>query len=74
MYSHRTASTTLALMLSLAATVHAQAPLQTVPFDRANLDTTCMACDDFYEFANGGWLQRAKTVRLQQRSAKAWNL
>ena len=60
MYSHRTAFTTLALLLSLAATVRAQAPLQTVPFDRANLDTTCMACDDFYQFANGGWLQRAK--------------
>src|SRR5204863_501793 len=58
--SHRTAFTTLALLLSLAATVRAQAPLQTVPFDRANLDTTCMACDDFYQFANGGWLQRAK--------------
>ena len=52
MYSHRTAFTTLALLLSLAATVRAQAPPQTVPFDRANLDTTCMACDDFYEFAS----------------------
>ena len=28
--------------------------------DRANLDTTCAACSDFYEYANGGWLKRNK--------------
>src|SRR3954451_12232890 len=44
----------------VARALSAQAPTQTVPFDRANLDTTCAACDDFYQFANGGWLQRAK--------------
>ncbi|MEO6392902.1 MAG: M13 family metallopeptidase [Pyrinomonadaceae bacterium] len=26
-------------------------------FDKANLDTTCKACDDFNQFANGGWLK-----------------
>ncbi len=25
-------------------------------FDLANLDPTCKACDDFYRYANGGWL------------------
>ena len=26
----------------------------------ANLDTTCAACTDFYQFANGGWLKHTK--------------
>lgn len=26
--------------------------------DRANLDTTCAACTNFFQFANGGWLKR----------------
>ncbi len=28
------------------------------PLNRANLDTTCAACTDFYQFANGSWLKR----------------
>ncbi|HJQ54924.1 MAG TPA: M13 family metallopeptidase [Gemmatimonadaceae bacterium] len=60
MFRHRIAFGSLALSLLFAGSIRAQAPLQTVPFDRANLDTTCAACDDFYEFANGGWLKRAK--------------
>jgi predicted metalloendopeptidase len=26
--------------------------------DLANLDPTCKACDDFYQFATGGWLKK----------------
>jgi putative endopeptidase len=58
MFIHRLA-VVIALCLSTARTAAAQAPTQTAALDRANLDTTCAACSDFYQFANGGWLKRA---------------
>ena len=49
--------------------------------DPANFDTTCAACQDFYRFANGGWLARNPVpdaspfwgtfTELQERNAEA---
>ena len=49
----------LALAALTALRAGAQRPVQTAPLDRANLDTSCAACSDFYRFANGGWLKRS---------------
>ncbi|GAC1413052.1 MAG: M13 family metallopeptidase [Candidatus Velthaea sp.] len=45
-----------------AAPVDAAAPLTSnfpnPGLDRANLDPTCKACDDFFQFATGGWQKK----------------
>ncbi|HKN64876.1 MAG TPA: M13 family metallopeptidase [Gemmatimonadaceae bacterium] len=43
----------------ITVTAFAQSPTAK-SIDRANMDTTCSACTDFFEFANGGWLRTAK--------------
>ena len=46
--------------LSAQAPVRQQATRANHALSRANLDTTCAACADFYTFSNGGWLKIAK--------------
>ena len=36
-------------------------------FSRANLDTTCSPCRDFFQYASGGWLKHAKIPSTQER-------
>jgi putative endopeptidase len=47
-----------ALLVFAAPIVRAQNASQTHGLDRANIDTTCAACADFYLYANGAWLAR----------------
>ncbi len=50
-----------ALSIAAALVAGAATPLAAQAnhaLDRANLDTTCAACKDFYQFANGGWLKK----------------
>ena len=46
------------VLLLLAAPAAAAQEAQRLPLDPANRDTTCSACEDFYRWANGGWIAR----------------
>jgi putative endopeptidase len=59
-----------AIILLPAAIAGAQ---QTSPiFNKADMDTTCSACTDFYEYANGGWLKHA-TIPPSQTSVSSFS-
>jgi putative endopeptidase len=49
-----------ALFAVAARALQAQAASPTHGLDRANIDTTCAACGDFYQYANGAWLKRTE--------------
>jgi putative endopeptidase len=49
-----------AISAACVLTTSAVAAQRSKALDRANLDTTCAPCTDFYEFANGAWLKRNK--------------
>jgi putative endopeptidase len=59
----------VALVLAGAAPLAAQ---QVRPLDPANMDTTCSACEDFFSYANGGWLKR-NTIPADKASWGSFN-
>ncbi|HEX7335672.1 MAG TPA: M13 family metallopeptidase [Gemmatimonadales bacterium] len=63
---HQLISSTTAAVLCAVVTgvVAAQ---QAKPLDPANLDSTCAPCQDFYQYANGGWIARSTIPDDQPR-------
>ncbi|HEU5040260.1 MAG TPA: M13 family metallopeptidase [Gemmatimonadales bacterium] len=48
------------LLLTALAATSLPAQQQSKPLDPANFDTTCSACQDFFTYANGGWVKRTE--------------
>ena len=57
MYAKRLLAAT---MLCTAATTDLSGQGQSRPIDPANIDSTCHPCQDFFQYANGGWLNRSE--------------
>ena len=57
-YTPRFALTAAALTLAAMTLSTPLAAQRNTALSRSNLDTTCAACTDFYEFANGNWLKK----------------
>ncbi len=50
-------ATSLPTLTGTARAATGAAPVATNAIDPHNIDPTCKACDDFYQYADGGWLK-----------------
>ena len=57
---HRFILMSTVAFLSAAVTTSLAAQGQIKPIDPANIDTTCAPCKDFFQYANGGWIERSE--------------
>ncbi|HEX8244634.1 MAG TPA: M13 family metallopeptidase [Longimicrobium sp.] len=75
MQIHRSPFRFLLASIALSVSVHAAAQAPVSPrrgIDPANMDTTCRACQDFYRYANGGWLD-ANPIPPDRASWSSYN-
>ncbi len=50
----------LAAVLYTTAVTTLAGQTQSKPIDPTNIDSTCHPCQDFFQYANGGWLKRSE--------------
>jgi hypothetical protein len=62
----------LSLPLCFSVFLLAQAPLNLRNMDLDAIDTTCKACDDFYQYSVGKWLTDHPIPANQSRWGKRW--
>ena len=55
---HRIRVTAVLSLLCVAVSNSLSAQGQSKPIDPANIDSTCAPCQDFFQYANGGWIKR----------------
>ena len=55
------------LLVLAACTLLAAQQISRSGIDKANLDTSCKPCDDFWRYANGGWLDK-NPIPMRQAS------
>jgi putative endopeptidase len=64
---HRLKMACVAVFMCPAAITPLAAQGQTKPIDPVNIDSTCAPCQDFFQYANGGWIKRSTIPADQPR-------